>query len=528
MSYDSSFTFLLLLFYLLEDTDRSLSSSDHKLYLRRKIIADLSSNVTIDIEQLEQTYSSSIIQQIYLIYIDDSRLKNNNRSDQLLAAVIISQAEDTSVLKELETISKLKQLHTSQIPQVILIERESKLVSLGDLDRSLLKHQYQIKISNILLEHGDANGEIIEIIPKVTEQQQELLSSRSLIETDMILDPNINQSLIESRDKANNKDIFLTGSAGFLGRYLLDELLKQTDANIYCLVRSQTPRNTSDSRVFYLDGDLSLPHFGLDDHQYSMLVSKIRSIYHCGAMVNFIKSYSELRSANVLGTLEIIKLAYRANCRINYISTLSVLHDDDQNGYVQSKQVAESLLEQARERDLLVTILRPGKMIYFVHCLVNLIMNQGLISWRTSTGDSNRRDWINLLLLDLIEFGSAPQSDFTLDIVPVDHISQKIVELGESEQTIEATIDLPLTHTISFRIIWTEICRQRQIEPHFINVTEWRQKLDERLKTDSQSLHGLQLFSHALTDSFSKETITTTGTESDLNLPLFVTSLLRN
>ena len=194
--------------------------------------------------------------------------------------------------------------------------------------------------------------------------QQKTEQSRLLFETDKILDSSLHPSA-ETNNYTDCKDIFLTGSTGFLGRYLLDELLKQTDANIYCLVRSITSENTSQSRVFYLYGDLSLPQLGLDDHQYSELVSKIRSIYHCGALVNFTKPYTELRSANVLSTLELIKLSCLTNCRINYISTLSVLNEGDQNGYVESKQVSESLLEQASERGLPVSILRPGKTANF-------------------------------------------------------------------------------------------------------------------------------------------------------------------
>ena len=133
-----------------------------------------------------------------------------------------------------------------------------------------------------------------------------------------------------------------------------------------------------------------------------------------------------------------------------------------------------------------------------------------------------------MLLLDLIEFGAAPESDCTFAIIPVDHIGRTIVELGESEETIRATINLSDTHRISFKAIWTEICRQRKREPHFTTVAEWRRKFDERLQIDPQSLRGLQLFSNALTDPFAEDTTTTSGIESDLNLPLFVASLLRN
>ena len=352
------------------DGTSASSSSNCKFYLCQKIIYNFSPDEPIDIEEMKQIYSSAIIEQVYFISIADSYSNDSNRSGQLLAAIIVSRADDTSVLKEMETISKTKQLHQSQIPQVIVIEKDSQIMLLEDADRSLLQYHYRTKISNILLEHQKIQSEIVEISPDVTQQQRAVLFD-SFIETDMILDPSINQSLIEIKDKASSKDVFLTGSTGFFGSYLLDQLLKQTDANIYCLVRSQTSRSIIDSRVFYLYGDLSLPNLGLDDHQYPILVSKVRAIYHCGAMVNFIKSYNELRSTNVLGTIEIIKLAYRANCRINYISTLSVLHENDQSGYVQSKQVAERLLEQAIERHLPVTIFRPGKMLHITQNPLN-------------------------------------------------------------------------------------------------------------------------------------------------------------
>jgi hypothetical protein len=133
-----------------------------------------------------------------------------------------------------------------------------------------------------------------------------------------------------------------------------------------------------------------------------------------------------------------------------------------------------------------------------------------------------------MLLLDLVEFGLAPENDFILNITPVDQMSKIIVELGESEKTLRETINLSHTHTITFKALWIEICRQRNMEAHFINVIEWHRKLDEQLKIDSQALRGLQLFSNVLTNSFSEDTVTTIDAESDLNLSIFVKSLLRN
>jgi hypothetical protein len=112
-------------------------------------------------------------------------------------------------------------------------------------------------------------------------------------------------------------------------------------------------------------------------------------------------------------------------------------------------------------------------------------------------------------------------------MTPVDQLSKSIVELGESEETVNATINLSETHTITFKAIWAEICRQRMMEPHYLNVIDWHQKLNKHLKTHAQSLHGLQLFSNALTDPFPEDAITTISTKSELNLAIFVKALLQ-
>ena len=153
--------------------------------------------------------------------------------------------------------------------------------------------------------------------------------------------------------------------------------------------------------------------------------------------------------------------------------------------------------------------------------------NIGFISWSSLTGDFNKTDWVTVLLLDLIKFGSAPETNLTFNMTPVDQISKTIVELIQSRETVKATINLSETHTLTFKTIWTEICRQQMMEPHYLNVIEWRQKLDEHVKMNPQLLHGLQLFSNALTDTFSEDKTATIGTESDLNLPIFIKALLQ-
>jgi thioester reductase-like protein len=186
----------------------------------------------------------------------------------------------------------------------------------------------------------------------------------ALIASDEILHPMIQPSIGKDNSSSCNS-IFLTGSSGFLGAYLIDELLKQTDTTIiYCLIRktSKFIKNQAleSSRVINLIGDLSQPKFGFDDNQYAWLSTKICSIYHCGAHPHLFRTYNDLRLPNVFGSIEIIKLACLANAQINYISTASVEDPNDRTGYTRSKRVAEKLMEQARRRGLHVNIFRPG------------------------------------------------------------------------------------------------------------------------------------------------------------------------
>jgi len=123
---------------------------------------------------------------------------------------------------------------------------------------------------------------------------------------------------------------------------LLKELLQQTEANIYCLVRASDIKKgkkrlqknletyllwdeTLDSRIFPVLGDLSQPFLGLSRQVFDHLANQINVIYHNGASVNFIYPYSKLKAINVLGTQEVLRLASCNEVKpVHFVSTLSV------------------------------------------------------------------------------------------------------------------------------------------------------------------------------------------------------------
>ncbi|NML37866.1 AMP-binding protein [Chitinophaga sp. G-6-1-13] len=139
------------------------------------------------------------------------------------------------------------------------------------------------------------------------------------------------------------KCVFLTGATGFLGVYLLEQLLEQGTGRIYCLVRDSeqlpaagrlknayeyyfghVPRNW-DQRVGVLPGDLSEHHFGLSEQDYRMLSEEADVILHAGADVNLLREYNRLTKTNICGTRQVITLAATGKQKkIHFVSTLAV------------------------------------------------------------------------------------------------------------------------------------------------------------------------------------------------------------
>jgi len=250
--------------------------------------------------------------------------------------------------------------------------------------------------------------------------------------------------------------IFLTGATGFLGAFLLHELLEKTSADIYCLVRAANAESASkkiqsslatyhlgneafNSRIIPVLGELSQPLLGLSQEQFNILASRIDVIYHNGALVNFVYPYSALKPANVLGTQEILRLASQVKVKpVHFISTtnaispakgsgVKVISENDtiqpeavmETGYAKSKWVAEKLIAIARDRGLPVSIYRPGRIV-----------------WHSETGVGNISDNTFRMLKGCILMGSVPQRDALVNLIPVDFVSQAIVQISQQKESL--------------------------------------------------------------------------------------------
>ncbi len=309
------------------------------------------------------------------------------------------------------------------------------------------------------------------------------------------------------------RHIVLTGATGYLGAFLLHDLLRHTTATIHCLIRCTTPQQGLQklqavmqkyqlweqvllSRIVVVPGDLAQPRLGLSVQQFDELGAIADVIFHSGARVDFVRPYSVLRAANVLGTQEVLKLACHTTLKpLHYISTLGIfgaighftgatlvletadidpsehfLYLDD--GYAQSKWVAEKCMELARAQGLPISIYRPG-----------------FIVGHSQTGAHNPGDFISRLVKGCIQLGSFPELEgYKEQMIPVDCVSRAIVHLAQQPAQLGHTFHLTPPPGQDLLIADLFALLQRSgYSLKGVNFREWTQQLMQQVKQSKEN-----------------------------------------
>ena len=150
------------------------------------------------------------------------------------------------------------------------------------------------------------------------------LSDEAILDSDILPTNSVKRARLSEASK-----ILVTGATGFLGSFLLDELLRFTasDTKFYCLARGSErvksgndrvvealrfyglPSHTQQDRIVTMTGDLTKSQFGLSDEDYHWLVKEVDLVFHCAASVNYAYSYETAKPHTVGGTTEVIKFA---------------------------------------------------------------------------------------------------------------------------------------------------------------------------------------------------------------------------
>lgn len=260
-------------------------------------------------------------------------------------------------------------------------------------------------------------------------------------------------------------DILLTGGTGFVGSYVLRELLQTTDVRIHCLVRAADAEHAMRrlravqsryelgslpaDRVVPLVGDLGAPLLGLGAEDFDRYARSIALVLHAGAYVNFTYPYAQLAAVTVGGTKEIIRMACRyRGIPVHFVSTIAVLAgfgaagvrtvtedtpiafpEHLYMGYTETKWVAEAALAAAARAGLPVGIHRPYE-----------------VSGDLRGGAWNLESATCALFKAMVDSESAPDVDLELNFVPVDLLARQIVHIALTRTAVTGTYHLTNRH----------------------------------------------------------------------------------
>ncbi|MBE9048516.1 amino acid adenylation domain-containing protein [Pleurocapsales cyanobacterium LEGE 10410] len=257
---------------------------------------------------------------------------------------------------------------------------------------SLLITQLLAKVRNIFevdlplkdLFDAPTIAELAEIIEGIEEEDEEIslnLHSEAVLDADIVP--------YDNYIPTTPNNILLTGATGFLGAFLLSELLRKTDADIYCLIRAENDTlgqkriedklksyllwDTVDhKRIIPVVGDLSRSRLGLSADRFSEIAETVDVIYHNGAWVNFTYPYSQLKDVNVLGTQEVLRLAVKSKVKpVHFISTIGVVGAADRNLEIVREDTPIHRSEQIGSgyTQILHLIRQKSKPLSFNQCL---------------------------------------------------------------------------------------------------------------------------------------------------------------
>ena len=250
--------------------------------------------------------------------------------------------------------------------------------------------------------------------------------------------------------------IFITGSSGYLGSYIVEKLLREHSEKLLLLIRGRDEKDATvklweslqlhidektfrgylENRIQIVRGDLTERHFGLDDTQWAELVHDTTSIIHCAASLNR-KSDKVCMNVNMRGTLQIIALAREAQedhglRRLSFVSTVAVagerqsevVQEDrsvdwaryDYDPYARTKKFCEHMIQELLP-DISTLIFRPS-----------IILGDNRFAKTTQFDMAQAFVWLSKL--PILPF----DQHWKLDIVPANYVGAAIVDLHQKEK----------------------------------------------------------------------------------------------
>lgn len=318
------------------------------------------------------------------------------------------------------------------------------------------------------------------------------------IKADAVLPPDIriSESVLDFDPSKSLMNILLTGATGYLGVFVLQQLLDKTDADIHCLVRAasvdagrrriqrrmaayQLWNPAFASRIVPVPGDIAAEKLGLDADTYGRLTHCVDAIYHTAADTNHTASYEQLKHVDGFSTLALIRMAAQVKIKpVFFVSTFGVpirIHEDRLEfihresviddisgfsfilGYWGGKWVSEQLLDQAMKLGIPMMIFRVGEMTGQSHTGIGRTDDMFVTLFKLFYSVDVKTRWDNAII----------------DMVPVDYISRAIVYLSSIKKHMGEVFFLTNPAPAGFDILFEVVEEMKRKRMETLDFEEW-------------------------------------------------------
>ncbi len=270
--------------------------------------------------------------------------------------------------------------------------------------------------------------------------------------------------MIDPYDIVEYNNVLLTGVTGYLGAYLLRDLLKEKDCTVYLPVRARTKKHARErlkhklefyfgshfyqrykDKIVVFRSDLASRKLSIRSDVYQKMANTIDCIIHSAANVKHYGSYEDSYSANVTATENLLEFASTGIKKdFHHISTPSVgagiIEGKDQvlfteydldlgqvidNVYVTTKLEAEKKVVEARQRGIRTNIYRAGNITF---------------DYRTGIFQENMEENAFFQIMkSYIKLGFIPDKFDASDFSFVDYTSKYIVSLFDKQDLTNNT-----------------------------------------------------------------------------------------